>query len=320
MKNVLILLAVSEDIRNIYANKLTAAFPDLNVQTVDHHSKAGPYLGSTDILMTFGTLVSPQLLQGLTQLKWIQSLGTGMDGIADQLALRDDVVLTRIHGIVDPVSETVIGAMLALSRDMRRSFENQAKQVWERYTSRLLTRKTVGILGVGVIAEALAPKCKALGMRVVGLSSAPRALPGFDEIVPVGELKSAVQTFDYLVVLTPYSRATHHLVDEAVLAAMKPGSYIINVARGDVIDETALIDALNNDRIAGAALDVFHEEPLPKGHPFWSMRNVIVTPHSGGLCDVYPDLAMPTVLENMGHFLTGDIGKMINRVTKSEPQ
>ena len=317
MMNVLILLAVPENIRMIYTSKLADAFPELTIHTIDHHSKAGPYIGTTNVLMTFGPLVSPQLIEGASNLKWIQSLGTGMDGLVDQPALRDDVILTRIHGIVAPMSESILGAMLALSRDMRRSFENQNRKFWERYPPRLLFGKTVGILGVGAIAEALAPRCKALGMRVVGISSAPRIISGFDEIMPISQLKATAPQFDYLVVLTPYSPVTHQIIDASVLEAMKPTSYLIDVARGGVLNESALIEALQQNRLAGAALDVFHMEPLPPEHPFWSMRNVIVTPHLGGFCDVYPDLAMPTVLENMRHYLSGETAKMVNRVAKS---
>jgi D-2-hydroxyacid dehydrogenase (NADP+) len=317
MTNVLILLAVSDEIRANYAKKLTDAFPGLTVHTTNHRTKAAPYMATADVLMTFGPLVSRELFENAPNLKWIQSLGTGVDGLADQPVLRDDVILTRVHGIVAPVAESVIGALLALSRDMPRSFENQNRRMWERYPSRLLLGKTAGILGVGAIAEALAPKCKAFGMNVVGLSSNPRIISGFDEIIPVGELKAAAPRFDYLVILTPYSPATHHIVDGSVLEAMKPTGFLVNVARGGVLDEAALIAALESGRLAGAALDVFHEEPLPPEHPFWAMRNVIVTPHLAGMCDIYPDLVMPTVIENMRHYLNGDTAGMINRVAKS---
>jgi D-2-hydroxyacid dehydrogenase (NADP+) len=316
MTNVLILLAVSDEIRAFYAKSLTDAFPELAVHTINHRSKAAPYIGSADILMTFGPLVSRELFENAPNLKWIQSLGTGVDGLADQPMLRDDAIVTRIHGIVAPVAESVVGSMLALSRDMRRSFDNQTGKVWERYPSRLLLGKTVGIVGVGAIAEALAPKCKAFGMNVVGLSSSPRNIPSFDEVIPIGELKAAAPRFDYLVILTPYSPTTHHIIDASVLASMKPGSYLVNVARGGVLDETALIAVLEQGRLAGAALDVFQEEPLPVMSPLWSMKNVIVTPHLAGTCDVYPQLVMPTVLENMRCYLSGDTAHMIDRVER----
>jgi D-2-hydroxyacid dehydrogenase (NADP+) len=314
MTNVLILLATSDAIRAAYAKALTDAFPQVTVATVDHHSKAEKLIGETDILLTFGPLVTPRLIEKASRLKWIQSLGTGMDGLVDQPALRGDVILTRIHGIVEPMCETIIASMLALGRNMRRSFDNQARQVWARHPPQLLYGKTLGILGVGAIASALAPRCKVLGLEVIGLSSVPRPLAGFDAVLPIGELETAAARFDHLVILTPYSPATHHIVHAGVLAAMKPTAFIVNVARGGVLDEAALIEALDQGRIAGAALDVFQEEPLPAGHRLWSMPNVIVTPHTGGTCDTYPELVMPTVLDNMRLFLAGQPERMINRV------
>ena len=114
-----------------------------------------------------------------------------------------------------------------------------------------------------MIAEALAPKCKAMGMTVVGITSSPRKVAGFDRVHPIGELPAVLPELDYLVLLTPYSAATHHMIDAKVFAAMKPTSYFVNVARGGVVDEDALVEALRDKKIAGAALDVFNQEPLP---------------------------------------------------------
>jgi phosphoglycerate dehydrogenase-like enzyme len=160
----------------------------------------------------------------------------------------------------------------------------------------------------------LAPKLKALGMTVTGISSAPRPVAGFDRMVSRDQLSEAVAALDYFVLLTPLTRETRGIVDARVLAAMKPTAYLVNFARGGVADEAALLDVLRRKAIAGAALDVFVEEPLPTEHPFWSLDNVIVTPHQGGFCDVYPDLALPTVTTNMRRFLNGNTANMINVV------
>jgi phosphoglycerate dehydrogenase-like enzyme len=188
---------------------------------------------------------------------------------------------------------------------------NQDRHLWERWPASLLEGKKLGILGIGVIAEALAPKCKALGMTVVGITSTKRTVTGFDRVFGRDELLIAVRDVDYLVALTPYSPATHHIVNAAVLSAMKPGSYFINLARGGIVDEEALIKALESRLIAGAALDVFNHEPLPDDHPFWTMKNVIVTPHLGGFYDGYADRALPVVEENIRRFLAGDTMNMI---------
>jgi len=315
--NLLIVLTLPEPVRKRYYEHIRAAFPELQVAMVDHHTKVDPYIGSADILVAFGVMLADHVFRDAGNLKWVQALGSGVDGIVDQPSLRKDVLVTNLHGLHGPpVSEAAIGAMLALSRDLPRVLRNQSRRAWDRFPARLLQDKSVGIFGIGVIAEALAPKCKTFGMRVVGISSAPRAVPGFDRMVHRDELPDAVRDLDYLVLLTPHTPATHGIIDAKVLAAMKPTSYLVNLARGGVVDEAALIDALEGGRIAGAALDVFAEEPLPTGHRFWDMSQVIVTPHLGGFCDVYVDHALPIVEANIRRFLAGKHAEMINVVRR----
>jgi phosphoglycerate dehydrogenase-like enzyme len=317
MTNLLILLTLPEKIRQQYRDGIQAAFPGINVQLADHHSRVAPHIVDADILVTFGPMMADAVLARAPRLKWVQALGTGVDGIADQPSLRPDTLLTNLNGIHGaPVSEAAFMSMLALSRQLPRSLRNQQQHNWERFPARLLKDKTVGIFGIGVIAEELAPKCKAFGMKVVGISSTPRALPGFDQIFARDDLERAVRTLDYLVLLTPYTPATHHIVGAKVLAAMKPGAYLVNLARGGVVDEVALVAALARKQLAGAALDVFGEEPLPADSPLWDIDSVIITPHQGGFCDVYVDYALPVIRHNIEKFLAGDIAGMINVVNR----
>jgi len=315
MTKLLILLTLPEGVRNQYRERLQARFPELAVNLVDHHSKVGPYIADADALLTFAPMLSTKVLEAATRLRWVQALGTGVDNLTDQAVLRKDVVVTNIRGIHGPpVSEAAIATMLALARDLPRAVRAQDERQWRRFPAQLLHNKTVGIFGVGVIAEALAPKCKAFGMRVIGVSSAPRAVAGFDRMHGRDELLRVAGEFDFFVLLTPLTEKTRNSIDAKVFAAMKPTSFLINLARGGVVDETALVDALKSGHIGGAALDVFNQEPLPADHPFWSMQNVIMTTHQGGFCDVYIDYALPTVETNMRCFLAGDIGGMINVV------
>lgn len=317
MTSLLILLDLPEKVRTQYYNHLRAKFPEVNIHMVDHHSKVGPYIGSADILVTFGPMMADHVLKDATNLKWIQALGTGVDGIADQPSLRDDILITSVHGIHGAaVSEAAIMLMLALSRELPRVVRNQDRHKWDRFPARLLKDKTVGIFGVGAIAEELAPKCKAFGMTVVGISSTKREVAGFDRMYGRDELEHAVREVDYLVLLTPYSPATRGIVGAKTFSAMKPTSYLVNLARGGVVDEEALIKALKQGQIAGAALDVFNQEPLPVDHPFWTMENVLVTPHLGGFYDTYPAYALPVVEENLRRFLAGDTKNMINVVKR----
>ncbi len=313
--HVLLLLALPEATRTHYLERLRATFPELTIDLAEHHSKVGPYIGDADVLITFGAHMADHVLAEGHKLRWVQALGTGVDGIVDSPSLRDGVMVTNLHGLHGPaVSECVLAGMLALARDLRRSWANQQRALWQRFPVSLLHGKTVGILGVGAIAEELAPKCAALGMRVVGISSAQREVAGFARMWPRERLADAAAELDFLVLLTPYTAETHGIVSAAVLGAMRPTSYIVNVARGGVVDEPALIAALQHGGIAGAALDVFAEEPLPSDHPFWTMENVLVTPHTAGFHVGYADDALPIVEANIRRFMAGDIAGMTNVV------
>ena len=321
MTSVLIILTLPEPVRVRYYDHLRKTFPELTVTLVDHPAKAGEHIASANVLLTFGAQIADYadtLFRKAVSLKWIQALGTGVDNLADQPALGPDVIITNLHGIHGPaMSEAALLAMLALGRDLPRSVHNQDARRWERWPGRLLNGKTVGIFGVGAIAADLAPKCKALGMRVVGISSAKRAVADFDAVYGRDELTTAVREIDFFVILTPYSAETRSIVGAEVFAAMKPKSYLINLARGGVVDEDALVEALRAGRLAGAALDVFVKEPLPAEHPLWSFTNVIITPHLGGFHDTYVDDALPIIEENMRRFLAGDTARMTNLIRRS---
>ena len=317
MARLLILLTLPPDVTEQYRLRFARAFPELEIDVVNEPAKAGPAMRQADALLTFGQMMKNLKLdlKEAVKLKWVQALGTGLDGITDQPALQASVTVTSLHGVHGPpVSEAALAAMLALSRDIPRFVRQQKDGHWGRWPAKLLHEKTVGILGIGVIAEALAPKCKAMGMTVIGITSAPREVAGFDRVHPVGELMQVLPALDHFVLLTPYSAATHHMIDAKVFAAMKPSSYLINLARGGVVDEDALVAALRNKQIAGAALDVFQVEPLPPDHPLWTFPNVIISTHQGGFCDTYVDLAMPILEHNMRCFLKGDLKGMVNVV------
>ena len=313
--SVLILMSHPEEIRKQYYDGIRTRFPKLTVNLVDHHSKVGPHIASVNVLLTYGTSMADHVLSDATHLRWIHALTTGTDGIDNLPSLRPEVLLTSTRGIHGtPVSEAALMAMLALNRDFPRAVRNQDRQVWERWPARLLEGKTVGIFGVGLIGAALAPKCKALGMRVIGVNPTQRDVAGVDRMLAWNQVPQVIGDMDFLVLFVPSSPGTRGMIDLKFLEAMKPTAYLINLGRGDVLDDDALIGILKEGRIAGAALDVFREEPLPQNHPFWSLKNIIVTPHLGGAFDEYPKRALPIIEENMRRFLAGDIDNMINVV------
>jgi D-2-hydroxyacid dehydrogenase (NADP+) len=321
MTNVLFVLEFFEKQRKAYHDGVANAFPDITVYTVEHVRLADLYLAKADVLITFGPHLrdrAEHVLREAKRLKWIQALGTGVDNIADRTNLRDDIILTNIHGIHGAaISEAALTAMLNLSRHTALYLRNQEQRTWKKgWPCRLIEGKTVGIFGIGAIAKALAPRCKAIGMRVLGISSVKRAVAGFDQVYGRDELKAAVGSLDHLVVLTPYTPETHHIINADILSAMKPTCTVINLARGGVIDEEALVRALHSNTIAGAALDVFSKEPLPADHPLWSMPNVMITPHVGGFYEDYVYEALKVINANMRQFLAGNTANMVNVVKR----
>lgn len=313
--SILLILPEAENPGGIYERELRAAFPDLEIHAVDHHGKAGPYLRHVEVLMSFSPFMSDQVVRDALRLRWIQVLGSGVDGVINLPALRNDVLVTSGKGVqAEPVSEAALSLMLALGRQMPRMVANQAAHRWERWPSQLLHGRTLGILGVGRIGEALAQRAGAFGMRVIGVTAEARVVAGFEKIYPREALIEAVGEMDYFVVLTPYSPQTHHIVDSRVIQAMKPDAFLINVARGGVVNEAHLAAALRHGQIGGAALDVFSVEPLPEDSDLWSLPNVIISPHLGGLHDAYPKSILPLVRENIALFRAGRLCEMRNIV------
>jgi phosphoglycerate dehydrogenase-like enzyme len=321
MTNVLIYLTMlPETDRKRCLAFVKSEFPNVKVDLAEKHADVDPHIGNADILITFGAhlgLDADSILSRGKNLKWVLALGTGVDHITDVPSLCAQAMVTNMHGMHGvPMTEAAVLSMLALAREMPRMLANQGKAHWERYGSRLLYGKTVGIYGVGAIAEVLGPICKGFGMTVIGITSGQRTVAGFDRMVGREALATIAGELDHFVILTPLTDATRHSVDATVLAAMKPTGFLINLARGGIVDEAALIAALRSKKIGGAALDVFEHEPLPSDHPFWAMENVILSPHIGAFNADYMSQVLPYVKENMTRFLAGDTATMLNVVRK----
>ena len=316
MTRILLLLTLPSPVSQQYLERVRALNSDNQVNLVDHHSKVDPYIEEADVLITFGPMMAEHVLEKAKNLQWIQALGTGVDGITNRPSLGPGVTVTNLHGIHGPpVSEAALSMMFALSRGLWTVYENQRQQRWEKkIPPTLLYGKTVVIYGTGVIAAELAPKCKALGMKVIGISTTVREIDGFDEVHSREDALGAITKADYLVLLTPYTPQTHGIINRETFKAMKPTSYLINLARGGVVNEADLIQALESQTIKAAALDVFDVEPLPSEHAFWRMTNVIVTAHSGGFYDGYVDEAIPVIQTNLNAFEQQNQSAMINVV------
>src|ERR1700704_1886168 len=299
-----------------YMARLAPACPQVNFSSVAalECTQAMDRMGEAEAIFAYGRALDAECLARSKKLRWFQCLITGTAHLAPVLA-GSRVILTNARGIHGPqMAEMAILHMMALSRRVPQLVRNQADHVWDRILPHVLDRRTVAILGVGAIAEHVAKVCKAFGMTTIGISRTPRQLEGFDAVYPRAKLLEAAAQADFLLALVPYTKENDKIVDAAVFAAMKPTAYLINIARGGVVDETALVQALRARKIAGAGLDVFEEAPLPPSPPLWDMDNVFITPFIGGRSDHYEESIMSIIEPNLQSFLAGREDAMINRV------
>jgi phosphoglycerate dehydrogenase-like enzyme len=240
-------------------------------------------------------------------LKWIQSASAGVDNLLFPELAASHVVLTNARGIYEEaIAEYVLGLMLVLAKGFTAVFERQQRREWQHRETERLERKRVLVAGVGPIGRAIGRNCAALRMSVRGVARTTR--PGDDvlaEIAAVEGLTDAVSSADYVVNTLPSTDETHHVFDHAVFEAMNPWTRFVNVGRGSTVDEPALIRALETGQIAGAALDVFEQEPLPHDSPLWTMPNVIVSPHMAGDAAGWREGVVELFVRNLERYLTG---------------
>lgn len=309
MTEILIALAEAERLKSLL--KLP---PGVTVTTALNGAESIARGHNATIAVANPIYVSQQFIDAHPRLEWLQAMSAGTDTIT-RLMRPPGLEITSASGMHAPqMTELVFLYMLSFLRDMREILAAQAAARWDRRPQRLLTGKRIAIVGIGHISEALAERCKMFGMQVEGLSAHRLEAPHFDRVRPLTELPEAAAAADFLVILTPYTSDTHYLIDAGILDAMKASAILINVARGPVVDTEALVSALRNGWIAGAGLDVFEEEPLPADHPLWRMQNVIVTPHIGGVSDIYLEQLAPIVNENIVRWFARPRRELMNRV------
>lgn len=240
------------------------------------------------------------------KLKWIHTPLAGAERILTPEVVRSPIVVTnsRFHG--PQIGELTFNLMLMLARQSPRHYALQREKKWQPIIPDLLWGKTLGILGLGNIGQAVAHLGKAFHMRVIALRAHPEARSkNVDAVYPPSALKEMLGQSDFAVVILPLTSETRNIIGEAELRAMKPTAYLINVGRGGLVDEDALLRALTEKRIAGAGLDVFATEPLPAESPFWEMPNVIVSPHNAGQRKDYFEQATVQFCQNLRRYLRG---------------
>jgi len=264
-------------------------------------------LARADVIFAF---MVPRSVRALApHLHWVETPATGIDHMRGTGVLEAEVIVTTIGGHFAPViAEHVFAGMLHFAKRLALFEQQRRDRTWQMERVRMLTGCTLGLVGIGSIGAAVAALGKAFGMRTVGLGrgAAPsRQVAHIDRVMPRSALRELLSVADYAVIAVADTPETQRMIGTAELAAMKPDAVLVNVARGTVIDEPALIAALRDQRIAGAALDVFAKEPLPQDSPLWALPNVLITPHIAASIVEYLPQAITLFTDNVRRFIDG---------------
>lgn len=250
-------------------------------------------------------------LRANPKLRWIHSRSAGLDNIWFPELVDSAIILTNGRGVFSAsLGEFVLAAILYFAKDLRRMIRNQMAGRWEPFDVEEIAAQTVGIVGYGDIGRAVASRVRAMGMHVLAtrrhIPDEPKSGdPLVAQYFRPDARREMIAYCDYVIATAPLTEETHHMISEPEIAVMKPTAVVINVGRGPVIDEEALVRALTSKRIRGAALDVFEHEPLPQGHALYSLENVLLSPHCADHTSTWQDDAMRFFLEQYARFEKG---------------
>lgn len=258
----------------------------------------------------YGLILPQNLLERAPGLKWVQTMSAGVDRFARMDIWQSPVIITGVSGIhATAIGEFTLQFMLMFAKRAPQCFQMKQKHEWQRFMPATLRGRTVGIVGLGNIGREVARLSKAFGMRVIATRRSATQLKRarhVDMLFPPGQLERLLSESDFVVVATPLTPETRGFIGEKELRSMKPSAYIINIARGGIIDEEALIRALDEKWIAGAGLDVVANEPLPPDSRLWDFDNVILSPHVAGGMEDYMERATEVFCENIRRYLNGE--------------
>ena len=303
MKNILLFTKLNET----YIKEIKERMDEYEVLYVQNEEEAEKYIKDTEIIISFDFEFYLNIVDKASNLKWIHLLSAGADTLPFEKLKEMEVLVTNSKDVHKyQISQQVIGYMLMFERSLNTFLRNQIKKVWDRSVRvSELTGKTALIIGVGSIGEEIARLLREFGMKVYGIRSSGKPSLYVEKMYTSIEDCDVLSLADYVISILPLTKDTYHSIGENVFNRMKNSSYFINVGRGKVVDERALINALKNKVIKGAALDVFEEEPLREDSPLWDMENVIITPHIAGVTPLYMQRAMEILRENLDAYKEG---------------
>lgn len=241
----------------------------------------------------------------LPNLKWIQLLSAGINQVPIEKILNQNIILTNNRGGYSiPIAEWIVLKTLEMYKNSKKFYEKQNNKKWKMDTSLLeLYGKTVGFIGTGSIAQEAAKRFEGFGVNIVGINYSGRNPDHFHKCYSIDKIEKVIDQLDLIIIAAPYTEKTHHLINEDLFRKMKDGAYLINIARGSIIDENALIHNLKTGKIKKAALDVFEVEPLPEDSPLWNMDNVIISPHNSWASEMNSRRRYEIAYKNMKRYI-----------------
>jgi len=297
------------DLNEKYIKKIKEELPEAEFVIAEEKDKQLQEIVDTDIMICVGIFSEKEVIEKAEKLKWIQSWSAGVDGLLSDsikpLLQEKDILLTNMSGIhVDSLGEQVVGYLIAFSRRFKDFFKQQQEHLWDKLKVDILRDKKLLIVGTGAVGTAIAVRAAAFGMEIAGIKRDPSIVPeGFDKVYPADELEKRLAEAYFTVAAVPLTEETRDMFNQRLFALMKDSSYFINIARGEVVVEEDLIQALKEGVIAGAALDVYREEPLSEESAFYDIENLILTPHVGGLFPDYNKRAVGVFTSNIDRFV-----------------
>lgn len=301
-------ILVSFDLPEVNIREIRSVSPEVQVRKESKDSALIDAVGEAEILFTGEA--NREMITAAPKLRWIHSWGAGVDRLLSiPEVARGSIILTNSSGIHSiQISEHVIALMLIFTRKLKEFILFQNDGVWhvpdETYIFDELKGKTVGIIGLGSIGSEIAKKAKCFGMTVLAIRRTITAKPTFvDELLPSYDLKRLLKESDFVVISAPLTSKTRGMIGAQEFANMKRTAYIINIARGEIIQQNELIAALKQKKIAGAGLDVFETEPLQPNSDLWHMKNVIITPHVAGETVHYYERTTKIFCENLRRYI-----------------
>jgi phosphoglycerate dehydrogenase-like enzyme len=292
--------------------RLQREFPDVEFVQLPNDRKLAREITDADVFV--GWSLRPELLSVAKKLRWIHSPAAAVNQLLSPELAGNEITVTNSTGVHGPVvAEHALALILALAKRLPQAMHYQSRKKWgqdqlwiQSPCPREVDGATVAVIGMGGIGREFTPRARALGMKVLAVRENPnKGAAGADQVYGIADLDHVLSQADYVLVCAPFTPATSGIINKARLKKMRKDAYLVNVSRGQLIDEPALLNALKKRRIAGAALDVFCQEPLPRNSKFWGLDNLLITPHTAAVTERLWERHFRFIVENLKRFIAG---------------